>query len=124
MPTSYQTSATPRGGRRREDSENQSSTRSSHEGRERFSKKVSKSSEGIAPSLSDRPASPASFLSSRSVPTERNTLPKPTGPYTPSTMSLTSQRSLPYLQDDTSVTAPATRQSPLLRPVRQVSTPK
>lgn len=76
------------------------------------------------PSFSDRPASPASFVSSRSVPTERNALPKHTGLYTPSTMSLTSQRSLPYLQDDTSVNLPATRQSPLLRPVRQVSTPK
>src|SRR2546421_4423863 len=123
MPTSYQTSATLRG-RRREDSENQSSTRTSHEGREKFSKKVSKSSEGIAPSLSNRPASPASFVSSRSVPAERSTLPKPTGLCTPSTMSLTSQRSLPYLEDDTSVTIPATRQSPLLRPVRHVSTPK
>jgi hypothetical protein len=123
MPTSYHTSATLRG-RRREDSENQSSTRTSHEGREKFSKKVSKSSEGIAPSLSNRAASPASFVSSRSVPTERSALPKPTGLYTPSTMSLTSQRSLPYLDDDTSVTIPATRQSPLLRPVRHVSTPK
>jgi len=123
MPTSYQTSATLRG-RRREDSENQSSTRTSHEGREKFSKKVSKSSEAIAPSLSDRPASPASFVSSRSVPPGRSTLPKHTGLYTPSTMSLTSQRSLPYLEDDTSVTIPATRQSPLLGPVRHVSTPK
>jgi hypothetical protein len=123
MPTSYQTSATLRG-RRREDSENQSSTRTSHEGREKFSKKVSKSSEGIAPSLSNRAASPASFVSSRSVPTERSALPKPTGLYTPSTMSLTSQRSLPYLEGDTSVTIPATRQSPLLGPVRHVSTPK
>jgi hypothetical protein len=124
MPTSYQTSATPRGGRRREDSESPSSTRISHEGREKFSKKVSKSSEGIAPSFSDRPASPASFVSSRSVPAERNALPKHTGLYTPSTMSLTSQRSLPYLQDDTSATTPTIGQSPLLRPVRQVSTPR
>jgi hypothetical protein len=124
MPTSYQTSATPRGGRRREDSENRSSSRTSHEGREKFSKKVSKSSEGIAPPFSDRPASPASFVSSRSVPTERNASSKPTGLCTPSTMSLTSQRSLPYLQDDASVTVPATGQSPLLRPVRPISTPK
>jgi hypothetical protein len=124
MPTSYQTSATPRRGRRREDSESPSSTRISHEGLEKFSKKVSKSSEGIAPSFSDRPTSPASFVSSRSVPPKRNALPKHTGLYTPSTMSLTSQRSLPYLQDDTSVTVPATGQSPLLSPVRQVSTPR
>ena len=124
MPTSYQTSATPRRGRRREDSESPSSTRISHEGQEKFSKKVSKSSEGIAPSFSDRPASPASFVSSRSVPAERKALPKHTGLYTPSTMSLTSQRSLPYLQDDASVTGSATGQSPLLRPVRQVTTPR
>src|ERR1035438_8969206 len=104
MPTSYQTSATPRGGRRREESDNQNSSKSSHEGLQKASKKVTKLSEGIVPSINDRPTSPSSFVSSRSVPTERYPLPKHPGLRTPSTMSLNSSKSLPYLVEDNPVT--------------------
>jgi hypothetical protein len=124
MPTSYQTSATLKGGRRREESENQGSSKASHEGLQKSSKKVSKSSEGIAPSMSDRPISPASFMSSRSVPTERNVLPKHLGFHTPSTMSLNSSRSIPYLVDDSATTVPPPRQSPQIRPVQSLPTTK
>ena len=117
MPTSYQTSATPRGGRRRDDPENKTSGKASHEGLQKVSKKVSKSSERNAPAMSDRPTSPASFVSSRSLPTERTVLPKQPGLYTPSTMSLNSQRSVPYLDDELPVTIPSSRQSPEVRPV-------
>jgi hypothetical protein len=120
MPTSYQTSATPRGGRRREESDNQNSSKRSHEGLQKASKKATKSSEGIVPSINGRPTSPSSFVSSRSVPTERYPLPKHPGLQTPSTMSLNSSKSLPYLVEDNPITVPPPWRSPQIRPVRQV----
>ena len=123
MPTSYQTSATARGGRRREESDNQSSSKASPEGQQKLSKKVTKSSEGSAPSMNERPTSPASFVSSRSAPVERSALPKHPDFYSPSTMSLNSHRSVPHLDDDGPVTVPPMRQGSLIRPVSQLSTP-
>src|SRR2546423_10370478 len=122
MPTTYQTSVTPRGGRRREDLENQGSRRGSNEGLQKLSKRVSKPSEGSAPSMSERPTSPASLVSSRSAPVERNALPKHPGLYSPSTMSLNSQRSVAHLDDESPMAMPPTKQSPQIRPVRQLPT--
>src|SRR5438045_3613887 len=119
MPTSYQASAAPRGGRRRDESDNQISSKGSHQGLQKASRRATKSSEGIRTSMDDRPASPSSLVSSRSVPTERYTLPKQPGLRATSTVSLNSSKSLPYLVEDSPRAVLPPQHSPQLRPVCQ-----
>ncbi len=97
MPTFYQTTATPRGRRRKEESDSQSSSRPSGQSLHRLSKTLSRTSDERATSKGNRPASP---VSPQNVSIVRSPSQKSITSHTPSTTSLDSQGSLPYLVVD------------------------